>query len=67
MCRSVNGTRREYLHCAHAALRRQRNRRFCSYGAAKESNLPTRGLHGPAGFEDRMGHQTPAAPLRIIR
>src|SRR3954451_4745469 len=31
-------------------------------GAAKESNLPTRGLHGPAGFEDRMGHQTPAAP-----
>src|SRR3954451_18921208 len=38
-----------------------------SYGAAKESNLPTRGLHGPAGFEDRMGHQTPAAPGRIIR
>jgi hypothetical protein len=24
-----------------------------SYGAAKESNLPTRGLHGPAGFEVR--------------
>jgi hypothetical protein len=36
-------------------------------GAAKESNLPTRGLHGPAGFEDRMGHQTLAAPGLIIR
>jgi hypothetical protein len=26
---------------------------FSSSGAAKESNLPTRGLHGPAGFEVR--------------
>src|SRR3989440_6642484 len=31
-------------------------------GAAKESNLPSGGLPRPAGFEDRMGHQTPAAP-----
>jgi rhodanese-related sulfurtransferase len=30
--------------------------------AAKESNLPSGGLHRPAGFEDRMGHQTRAAP-----
>jgi hypothetical protein len=27
-----------------------------------ESNHPTVGLPRPAGFEDRMGHQTPAAP-----
>ena len=27
-----------------------------------ESNHPTGGLLRPAGFEDRMGHQTPAAP-----
>src|ERR1044072_6297357 len=33
-----------------------------SYGAAKESNLPTAGLRRPAGFEDRMGHQARAAP-----
>ena len=32
--------------------------------AAKESNLPSDGLHRPAGFEDQMGHQTPAAPRR---
>jgi rhodanese-related sulfurtransferase len=30
--------------------------------AAKESNLPSGGLHRPAGFEGQMGHQTPAAP-----
>jgi rhodanese-related sulfurtransferase len=30
--------------------------------AAKESNLPSGGLHRPAGFEGRMGHQTRAAP-----
>jgi molybdopterin adenylyltransferase len=30
--------------------------------AAKESNLPSDGLHRPAGFEGQMGHQTPAAP-----
>src|SRR4051794_39615007 len=34
----------------------------CSYEAAKESNLPSAGLRRPAGFEDRMGHQAPAAP-----
>jgi hypothetical protein len=34
--------------------------------AAKESNLPSVGLPRPAGFEDQMGHQTPAAPwLRV--
>lgn len=30
--------------------------------AAKESNLPSGGLHRPAGFEGQMGHQTRAAP-----
>jgi molybdopterin adenylyltransferase len=30
--------------------------------AAKESNLPSDGLHRPAGFEGQAGHQTPAAP-----
>jgi rhodanese-related sulfurtransferase len=30
--------------------------------AAKESNLPSGGLHRPAGFEGQMGHQTLAAP-----
>ena len=28
-----------------------------------ESNHPAMGLPSPAGFEDRMGHQTPAAPF----
>ena len=37
-----------------------------SYGAAKESNLPSGGLLRPAGFEDRMGHQTPAAPRAML-
>jgi rhodanese-related sulfurtransferase len=32
--------------------------------AAKESNLPSGGLHRPAGFEGQMGHQTPAAPRK---
>ena len=35
--------------------------------AAKESNLPSRGLPGPASFEDWMGHQARAAPLLIVR
>src|SRR3954464_576559 len=39
----------------------------CPDGAAKESNLPSGGLPRPAGFEDRMGHQTPAAPPRRLR
>jgi molybdopterin adenylyltransferase len=30
--------------------------------AAKESNLPSDGLHRPTGFEGQAGHQTPAAP-----
>ena len=36
------------------------------HGAAKESNLPSVGLPRPAGFEDQMGHQTPAAPFAIL-
>jgi molybdopterin adenylyltransferase len=32
--------------------------------AAKESNLPSDGLHRPAGFEGQTGHQTPAAPRK---
>jgi predicted patatin/cPLA2 family phospholipase len=39
---------------------------MCSHDAAKESNLPSRGLPGPAGFEDRMGHQARAAPDEIL-
>src|SRR4029079_5757175 len=34
--------------------------------AAQESNLPTDGLHRPAGFEDPMGHRAPAAPRRAV-
>src|SRR3954452_1892384 len=37
-----------------------------AHGAAMESNHPTGGLLRPAGFEDRMGHQTPAAPVRRL-
>ncbi|MDX6643866.1 MAG: hypothetical protein QOD76_1828 [Solirubrobacteraceae bacterium] len=32
-----------------------------------ESNHPSGGLPRPAGFEDRMGHQTPAAPGLMLR
>jgi hypothetical protein len=39
---------------------------ICRDGAAKESNLPSAGLRRPAGFEDRMGHQAPAAPARRL-
>jgi hypothetical protein len=35
--------------------------------AAKESNLPSRGLPGPASFEDWMGHQARAAPALMLR
>ena len=38
-----------------------------SSDAAKESNLPSRGLPGPASFEDWMGHQARAAPGRMLR
>jgi hypothetical protein len=31
-----------------------------------ESNHPSVGLPRPAGFEDRMGHQTRAAPLASL-
>src|SRR5579864_7684920 len=37
-----------------------------SHDAAKESNLPSRGLPGPASFEDWMGHQARAAPRMIV-
>ena len=33
-----------------------------AYGAAQESNLPSRGLHDRTGFEDRLGHRARAAP-----
>src|SRR5204862_998807 len=50
----------------NATRRRRQERppvqRFLQHGAAMESNHPTGGLLRPAGFEDRMGHQTPAAP-----
>ena len=36
------------------------------HGAAMESNHPSGGLLRPAGFEDRMGHQTPAAPRLML-
>jgi hypothetical protein len=38
-----------------------------SHDAAKESNLPSRGLPGPASFEDWMGHQARAAPALMLR
>jgi hypothetical protein len=41
--------------------------RLVSDDAAKESNLPSRGLPGPASFEDWMGHQARAAPPVIVR
>ena len=50
-----------------------RRTRFCPipgkscYDAAKESNLPSRGLPGPASFEDWMDHQARAAPRRRLR
>lgn len=37
------------------------------HDAAKESNLPSRGLPGPASFEDWMGHQARAAPALMLR
>jgi predicted patatin/cPLA2 family phospholipase len=37
------------------------------HDAAKESNLPSRGLPGPASFEDWMSHQARAAPDEILR
>jgi len=37
-----------------------------SHDAAKESNLPSRGLPGPASFEDWMGHQARAAPELML-
>jgi predicted dehydrogenase len=38
--------------------------RGSAYGAAQESNLPSRGLHDRTGFEDQLGHQAHAAPHR---
>jgi hypothetical protein len=37
-------------------------KRFLAYGAAQESNLPSRGLHDRTGFEDQLGHRAHAAP-----
>src|SRR5205807_3164551 len=44
-----------------------RNSPISSYDAAKESNLPSRGLPGPASFEDWIGHQARAAPGVMLR
>jgi len=53
---------RRLRRCAHI------DRRVVSGDdAAKESNLPSRGLPGPASFEDWMGHQARAAPPVIVR
>jgi hypothetical protein len=44
-----------------------RRRRVATHDAAKESNLPSRGMPGPASFEDWMGHQARAAPDLMLR
>lgn len=36
------------------------------YGAAPESNRPSRGLHDRTGFEDLLGHRAHAAPPRRV-
>ena len=42
------------------------NARDPCYGAAPESNRPSRGLHDRTGFEDLLGHRAHAAPwLRL--
>lgn len=53
---------------ARSSLDRTDNRQLLisSHDAAKESNLPSRGLPGPASFEDWMGHQARAAPRMIV-
>jgi hypothetical protein len=37
-------------------------KRVSAYGAAPESNRPSRGLHDRTGFEDQLGHRAHAAP-----
>jgi hypothetical protein len=46
--------------------RRQLANRFVLYGAAQESNLPSRGLHDRTGFEDQLGHRAYAAPVAML-
>ena len=36
------------------------------YGAAPESNRPSRGLHDRTSFEDPLGHRAHAAPSRTL-
>ena len=48
------------------AARPRATGQYFRHGAAMESNHPSVGLPRPAGFEDRMGHQTPAAPWPIL-
>jgi predicted dehydrogenase len=47
-----------------AATGQRQTLRGSAYGAAQESNLPSRGLHDRTGFEDQLGHQAHAAPHR---
>jgi hypothetical protein len=59
------GTRSRHDSNAKDHCNRQKPR-ISGYDAAKESNLPSRGLPGPASFEDWMGHQARAAPPSIL-
>ncbi|MDX6491418.1 MAG: hypothetical protein QOD43_1663 [Gaiellaceae bacterium] len=45
-----------------AATGQRQTLRGSAYGAAQESNLPSRGLHDRIGFEDQLGHRAHAAP-----
>ena len=59
---TIGETRETNLSCA-----RSTRPAVSSDGAAKESNLPSEGLPRRHGFEDRMGHQTRAAPWASLR
>ena len=56
----------ERIRAAGGPRGRGRERAFLFYGAAQESNLPSRGLHDRTGFEDRLGHRAHAAPYGSI-
>ena len=52
---------------AAGAPRNRENPANTLHGAARNRTFQPLGLPGPAGFEDRMGHQTPAAPRARLR
>src|SRR5687768_12160365 len=54
------------LRCVSRGAKSHLHWRIRRNGAAMESNHPGVGLPPPAGFEDRMGHQTPAAPRASV-